>query len=201
MKLTPDTLFDVSGIRARIHILPERLPFLIGRDVAEIYGTEYRRLTEAVRRNPERFPSDFAFHLEPEEAERLPQNAATSPGKRVDVRPFVFTHIGAYALSGVLKTQVAAQMSVVIHRAFAEQEARAVREAKRMLLKLRTDISKKPIYTWIKNYVEAGFSFEQLWRDTNYSRPKLEQAAREMLAQGLIPHLPAGMQPDLFDQV
>lgn len=198
---SPETLFDVSGIRARIHILPERLPFLTGGDVAEIYGTEYRRLTEAVKRNRERFPSDFAFHLEPQEAERLPQNAATSPGKRADLRPLVFTHIGAYALSGVLKTPVAAQMSVVIHRAFAEQEARALREAKRMLLKLRTEVGRKPIYVWIKNYVEAGFSFEQLWRDTNYSRPKLEVAAREMLAQGLIPHLPSGMQPGLFDNV
>jgi hypothetical protein len=89
---------------------------------------------------------------------------------------------------------------VQIVRAIVAMEEQAIADAKRMVLKLHSDIfQKKPIYNRIKVYVDAGLSFDQLWRDTNYSRHKLEQAAREMLAQGLIPHLPTGMQPGLFD--
>jgi len=196
---SPETLFDIAGIRARIHILPERPPLILDADVAEIYGSTTKAVNQAVKRNPERFPSDFTVVLTEDEMAQLRSQNVTTTMSRAPAR--AFTHIGAYALSGVLKTPVAAQMSVVIHRAFAEQEARALREAKRMLLKLRTEVGRKPIYLWIRNYVEAGFGFEQLWRDTNYSRPKLEAAAREMLAQGLIPHLPEGMQPGLFDNV
>lgn len=196
---SPETLFDVSGIRARIHILPERPPFLTGGDVAEIYGTTYPRLAQAVRRNPERFPSDFAFDLEPEEAERLSQNVSTSPGKRTDLRPLVFTHIGAYALSGVLKTPIAATVSVVIHRAFAAMEERAMSEVRTMLEKLQFDASKKPIYRWCLHAAEHGWSFEQLFRATNYTRKRLEDAVAELVGMGIMSQPLRGMQAGLFD--
>ena len=36
---------------------------MIDRDLAEIYGVETRTLNQAVKRNSERFPSDFMFQL------------------------------------------------------------------------------------------------------------------------------------------
>lgn len=192
------TLFDIAGIQARIFHLPSRPPFMLAADLADVYGTNPKRINEAVKRNPRRFPADFAFELTVEETALLKsQNATSNRANRALLTGF--THGGANALSGVLKTPVADAMSVEVHRAFAEMEQKAVAEVKAMVLKLRTDASRKPIYMWIKTYVEKGRSLEELWRATNYSRPRLEQAAREMLAQGLIPQLPAGMQPGLFD--
>ena len=129
----------------------------------------------------------------------LTQNAASFGKKRADLRPLALTHGGANMLSGVLKSPVADQMAVAINDAFTAMEQAAIYDTKRMLLKLQTEVSRKPIYMWIKTYVERGAHFEELWRDTNYSRPKLERAAREMLALGLIPELPKGLQPGLFD--
>lgn len=197
------TLETVSGVQARIYHLPGRPPFLLTADLAEMYGTSSKRITEQVKRNPARFPDRYAFRLtEAEEEQMIAHFAASFGKKRHDLRLLVFTHGGANMLSGVLKSPVADEAAVVINDAFTEMEQRAISDAKRMVLKLQTDVlAKKPIYARIAAYVEAGSTFEALWRDTNYSRAKLEQAAREMLAMRLIAHLPAGLQPDLFANV
>lgn len=44
---------------------------MLNRDLADLYGTETKRLTEAVKRNIKRFPSDFMFQLSKEEFEDL----------------------------------------------------------------------------------------------------------------------------------
>ncbi len=36
---------------------------MIDRDLASLYGVRTSALTQAVRRNPKRFPSDFLFQL------------------------------------------------------------------------------------------------------------------------------------------
>lgn len=196
---TPNILFDMAGIQARIFHLSGRPPFMTVADLAEVYNTTPKRIGEAVKRNPARFPERYAFRLsEAEEAQMWTQFATTYGKKRNDVRALVLTHGGANMLASVLRGDVADQMAVAINDAFTEMEQQAISDAKAMLLKLRTEAGRKPIYVWIKTYVQEGRSFEELWRSTNYSRPKLEQAAREMLAQGLIPQLPNGLQGDLF---
>ena len=47
-------------------------------DLAELYGTETKRLKEAVRRNIDRFPDDFMFELTKNEYELLRTQVATS---------------------------------------------------------------------------------------------------------------------------
>jgi hypothetical protein len=109
------TLFDIAGREARIHTLPNRPPFMLAADLAEIYGTNVSALNQAVKRNPDRFPDDFCFRLtEAEEEAMWSKNVITSARKRNYYRLLVFTHIGAYALSGVLKSEVAAQVSVAM---------------------------------------------------------------------------------------
>ncbi|TNF21853.1 MAG: ORF6N domain-containing protein [Rhodobacteraceae bacterium] len=197
---SPNTLFDLAGVRARIHHLPGHAPFMLAADLAEVYGTSTRAINQAVKRNPARFPERYLVTLTEDESRSLKsQNVTSNRANRANLTGF--THGGANMLSGVLKSAVADQLAVAINDAFTEMEQAAVRDTKRMLLKLQTEATRKPIYMWIKTYVERGASFEELWRDTNYSRPKLEAAAREMLAQGLIPELPHGMQPGLFDNV
>lgn len=189
----------ILDIQDKALLLPGRPQFWTSHHMAGFYQTTPDNVVRQFRRNPNRFPDDFWFELREGEVQVLVRHFGGP--SRVNRGVLIgFTKAGALALSGVLKTPVADAVSVQIVRAIVAMEEQAISDAKRMLLKLRSDVfQKKPIYNRIKVYVDAGLSFDQLWRDTNYSRFKLEQAAREMLAQGLIPHLPAGMQPGLFD--
>lgn len=199
------TLFDVSGIQARIFTLPNRPPFLIAADLAEVYGTSAKRLGEAVSRNPERFPEDFMFTLTEAETEALRSQNATANTISTKVRyaPVVFTHAGALMLSAVLKTPVAAQVSVIVHRAFAAIEQATLSEVRYLLVKLRTEeITRKRVRMQVVAGMMAGHNFAAIKRMGNYSGPVLAIAARECLALGLIDRLPEGtpaMQADLFD--
>lgn len=196
------TLFDVSGIQARIFHLPNRPPFMIAPDLAEVYGTSVKRLGEAVGRNTERFPEDFMFSLTDSETDVLrSQNAtANTISSKARYAPNAFTHAGAYALSAVLKTPTAAQVSVIVHRAFAAMEARALADARTMMAGLQVKaLHKQRIYGYIAASMLAGLSINQMHRGASYPHWKLEQAAREMLAMRLIDRLPVGMQPWLLD--
>ena len=196
------TLFDVSGIQARIFTLPNRPPFLIATDLAEVYATRVDRLTEAVRRNPERFPEDFLFTFTAAEKEVLiTQNALSTKANRA--LPVGYTHAGALMLSAVLKTPTAAQVSVIIHRAFAAIEQATLSEVRYLLVKLRTEETiLKRIRFMVCEGVQQGLTFEGIWRMGNYSKPKVAAALRECFHMGLINRLPAGMpmmQGSLFD--
>jgi hypothetical protein len=88
-------------------------------DLAAIYRVTTKRLNEQVRRNISRFPEDFAFQLTAEELTKLRSQIATSSfhgGRRY--RPWVFTEHGAIMLASVLNSDIAAQASVRVVRAF-----------------------------------------------------------------------------------
>lgn len=54
---------------------------MVDRDLAELYGVETKRITEAVKRNIERFPEEFRFQLTSEEYEFLRSQFVTSKEK------------------------------------------------------------------------------------------------------------------------
>lgn len=196
------TLETVSGIQARIFTLPNRPPFMIAADMAEVYGTTIKRLNQAVSRNPARFPEDFVFVFTEAETEHLKsQNVTSTKANRAAQRGF--THAGAYALSATLKTPIAAEVSVIVHRAFAAMEAQAIAEAQAMVAKLRSETTiKKPIRSWVVRAAADGWTFAQLWKATSYSRAKLATAVRECVALGLITDVLPGtsaQQGDLFN--
>ncbi len=98
-------------------------------DLAALYGVTVGRLNEAVRRNIDRFPSDFMFQLTKEEMETLRAQLATSNlksqcafsrsgwgGRRT--RPHAFTEQGVAMLSSVLRSKRAVQVNIEIMRAF-----------------------------------------------------------------------------------
>lgn len=88
-------------------------------DLAELYGSETKRLKEAVRRNLKRFPSDFMFELTKEEFDSLRSQIASS-NKRGGTRymPFAFTEQGVAMLSSVLNSESAIEINISIMRAF-----------------------------------------------------------------------------------
>lgn len=92
-------------------------------DLAELYQVETRTLKQAVRRNIERFPSDFMFEITESEYNYL-KNSMTSQivisnergGRRY--MPFAFTEQGVAMLSSVLRSGTAIQVNIAIMRAF-----------------------------------------------------------------------------------
>ena len=90
-------------------------------DLAEIYGTETKRLKEQVRRNIERFPVDFMFELTRDEYNSLRTQFATleiGRGKYVKYLPFAFTEQGIAMLSSVINSKIAIAANINIIRAF-----------------------------------------------------------------------------------
>jgi len=88
--------------------------------LAELYEVEPRALLQAVRRNIERFPSDFMFQLTAEETDRLRSQSVTSKPGRGGRRylPYAFTEQGVAMLSSVLRSQRAIGVNIEIMRAF-----------------------------------------------------------------------------------
>ena len=93
---------------------------LLDSDLARLYGVQTKALNQAVRRNPERFPADFAFQLTQEEVTILRSQTVTSSGDHGGLRylPWVFTEHGVAMLSSVLRSPTAARVNVEIMRAF-----------------------------------------------------------------------------------
>jgi len=93
---------------------------MLDRDLAEIYGVETKVLNQAVKRNANRFPSDFMFQLTTAEAKSLRSQIVTSNAGRGGRRylPYAFTEHGALMLAYVLNSDRAAQTSVQVVRAF-----------------------------------------------------------------------------------
>ena len=89
-------------------------------DLAQLYGVPVKRLNEQVKRNQERFPSDFLFQLTEKEHNTLRSQFATSKKRRGGRRysPYAFTEHGAIMAATVLNSERAVQMSVFVVRAF-----------------------------------------------------------------------------------
>ena len=93
---------------------------LLDQDLAELYGVDTKQLTRQVRRNPGRFPPDFAVQLSMSEFETLRQGTH-SPGRGGRrYRPWVFTEQGVAMLSSVLRSEQAIEANVQIMRAFVQ---------------------------------------------------------------------------------
>lgn len=89
-------------------------------DIAKLYRVETKVLIQSMKRNLNRFPSDFSFQLNEEEAQSLRSQFVTSKIGRGGSRylPYVFTEHGIAMLASVLRSKWAAQMGIFIVRAF-----------------------------------------------------------------------------------
>ena len=63
---------------------------LLDADLADLYGVATKVLNQAVKRNLERFPADFMFHLTPEEWERMRSQTVTSSRRKLTAIPYAF---------------------------------------------------------------------------------------------------------------
>lgn len=92
---------------------------MLDAELAALYGVETRALVQAVRRNAERFPSDFMFQLTNEEFAALRSQAVISSGHGGRRHaPYAFSEQGVAMLSSVLRSPRAVQVNIAIMRAF-----------------------------------------------------------------------------------
>jgi hypothetical protein len=92
---------------------------LLGQQLAELYGVQVKVIMQAVKRNQERFPRDFAFQLTRQEFTNLKSQIVTSSwGGLRRAMPYAFTEQGVAMLSSVLRSERAVQVNVAVIRAF-----------------------------------------------------------------------------------
>ena len=128
-----------EDIKNLIYTIREK-QVMLDSDVAMLYHYPTKRINETVRRNIERFPENFCFQLTEIETENLKlqivtlslkqknnwsQNATSSKNENSKHRgkkylPYVFTEQGIAMLSGLLKNEIAIQVSINIMNAFVE---------------------------------------------------------------------------------
>ena len=95
---------------------------MLDSDLAKLYGVQTFNLNKAVKRNINRFPSDFMFQLTKEEYESLVFQIGISKQGRGGRRfmPFVFTEKGVAMLSTVLNSEQAIAVNIQIMRTFVQ---------------------------------------------------------------------------------
>ena len=123
----------VDAIRSRI-LTVRGVHVMLDRDLAELYGVPTKRLNEQVRRNIIRFPSNFMFMLNDTEIQEVfsretgsgnrsrSQIATLNKGRghNIKYRPYAFTEHGIIMLASVLRSEMAALVSIRITNAFVE---------------------------------------------------------------------------------
>ncbi|GHU33983.1 hypothetical protein AGMMS50256_26990 [Betaproteobacteria bacterium] len=113
-----DALISVSRIEPRILVIRGQ-KVMIDADLAELYGVPTKALNQAVKRNSERFPSDFMFQLTIEEKLEVVTNCDHLVKLKFSKSlPFAFTEHGAIQASNVLASAQAVEMGVYVVRAF-----------------------------------------------------------------------------------
>lgn len=147
----------IYNIENKIYTIRET-QVMIDRDLAELYGVETRTLKQAVKRNLDRFPSDFMFELKDEEMDLLVSQSVI-PSKKYfgGSKPFVFTEQGVSMLSAVIKTPIAVEISLKIIRAFVQTRRLLLNNAS--FIQKISEIEKRQIAHEIK----ADDKFEKIF--------------------------------------
>lgn len=129
------TLPDVTSedVEERVLVLRNQR-ILIDSDVAELYGIETKRVNEAVRNNPEKFPYGYIFVLDKYEKQEVVENFDhLNKLKFSKVQPTAFTERGLYMLATILKSERAISTTLAIVDTFVQ-----VREMARTMEALQT---------------------------------------------------------------
>ena len=93
---------------------------LLDGDLARLYGVETRALNQAVKRNLDRFPKEFAFPLTRDEILRISQTVTSLRDIKFSKNVQVFTEHGALQAANVLNSPQAVQMGLYVIRAFVK---------------------------------------------------------------------------------
>jgi phage regulator Rha-like protein len=137
-KTVEEKIIEISGQKV-----------LIDSDVAELYGVETKRINEALRNNPDKFPKNYSLELQVSEKEELVENFDRfATLKHSTNTPHAFTEKGLYMLANILKSPRATQTTIAIVEAFAE-----LRELSRNISELTSDADEYKQKTLMKKII------------------------------------------------
>ena len=167
VEIIKDMIVDIRGHRV-----------ILDSDLASIYGVETKYLKRQVRRNINRFPSDFMFKLTKEEFLRCQKVTSKRGGRRY--LPFAFTEEGVAMLSSILNSKRAVQANIAIMRAFVKlRELMAVHKA----LAEKIDSLEKKLMKHDKNFVIVFKAIKQLIAEEQKPKRKIGFHSDEELAE------------------
>ena len=131
MVVSPRLLTEVHN---SVVLIRER-PVIADADVAALYGVETKRVNEAVKNNPDKFPDDYMFELSSDENKLLRSKLSTTKvSSKSRTATKVFTEKGLYMLATILRSKCALDVTFAIIETFT-----AVRELKRELVDLHKE--------------------------------------------------------------
>ena len=113
------SLVPIEVIQSKILIIRGK-KVMLDKDLANLYGVETEHLKRQVRRNIDRFPSDFLLTLTRVELINLIRHFGGSSWGGPRKLPFAFTEHGILMLSSVLKSKRAVQVNIQIMRVFVQ---------------------------------------------------------------------------------
>ena len=115
--------YETDNIKNLIYTIRGK-QVMLDSDVAMLYHYETKNINKAMKRNIDRFPEDFCFQLTEKEVKVMWfQNGTTLDNMKyrsIKYLPYVYTEQGISMLAGVLKNEIAIQVSISIIRAFIE---------------------------------------------------------------------------------
>lgn len=157
---------DTKDIKSLIHVIRGK-QVMLDSDLAMLYQVETKAFNQSVSRNIERFPENFRFQLTKEENDALRSQNSTSNGRGGRrYLPYVFTEQGIAMLSGVLRSDVAVQVSIRIMNSFVEMrhfisnnallfERISSIELKQLEYQKTTDEKFDKVFQYIEDHVES----------------------------------------------
>lgn len=95
---------------------------ILDSDVAELYGVATKRINEAVKNNPDKFPSGYIIELSKIELELLRTKISTTKLSKTRSTPNAFTEKGLYMLATILKSKTATKTTLAIIETFAKMK-------------------------------------------------------------------------------
>jgi len=113
---------------------------LLDADLARLYGVETRALNQAVKRNFDRFPAEFAFPLTREEILSISQTVTSLAQLKFSKSVHAFTEHGALQAANVVTSPQAVRMSLYVIRAFVKMREHLAANA--AILKRLAEIDK-----------------------------------------------------------
>jgi hypothetical protein len=115
-----NNIIKYKEIESKIILIRDQ-KVLIDKDVAEIYGVETKRINEAVKNNPDRFPDGYIMLLSDSEKDKLVENFDRfNLLKHSTSLPKAFTEKGLYMLATILKSKAAVETTIAIIETFAK---------------------------------------------------------------------------------
>ncbi len=157
---------DSKDIKKLIYVIRGQ-QVMLDSDLAMLYQVETKVFNQAVRRNIDRFPDNFRFQLTKEEYDDLRSQIVTSNGSGGRrYRPYMFTEQGIAMLSGILRSDIAIQVSIRIMNSFVEMrrfiannellfEKISIIELKQLEYQKSTDEKFDKVFQYIEDHAES----------------------------------------------